>query len=162
MAYSDSKGPVATLLEAYTRPLTFSGRSTRTELLYFVIVAGVISSVVSVVVPFALQAYAPVNNSARFIGILQWILFYPMFALTGRRLQDFGCHAAWILAIFAPSLISFVIQGARIDVNQPMSWSVMALLGLSIVSTMLWLGALFWPGNEGANAYGPNPRFDED
>jgi len=93
-------------------------------------------------------------------GLAQWGAFYPVFALVGRRLQDFGIPSYWSIVVFAPQVISILAQlfDPALFATSPIT--SIALIGLSLMALCGWLGALFVPGSPDENAYGHNPRFD--
>jgi uncharacterized membrane protein YhaH (DUF805 family) len=160
MSYSDSGGPIATVMESYKRAFDFSGRATRTELLYFTITSIVLSNLLMLAVQITTGSATSSEGMLFWFALAQWLAFYPVFALVGRRLQDFGVPSYWSTVIFAPQVISILAQLFDPALFSASPIASIALIGLSLMALCGWLGALFVPGSPEENAYGHNPRFD--
>jgi uncharacterized membrane protein YhaH (DUF805 family) len=137
-------------LAPFTRMLDFGGRSTRTELLCYFILAWLVSAIVGYVLMVAGVAEAGLPVTA--IAVVKLLLLLPYPALVTRRLHDQGRPGWLAILFFAPTAASWIFGGAATGnsvIDLPL-----ALLGL-----VMFL-ALFLPQQDGPNAYGPDPRLD--
>lgn len=85
---------------------TFSGRATRSEYWYFVLIYS-ITYTIFMGIDFAIGTFSKqLMENGSFLGFLSTayslILFLPSLAVTVRRLHDINKSAWWILLIFAP------------------------------------------------------------
>jgi uncharacterized membrane protein YhaH (DUF805 family) len=160
MAYSDSIGDNAQLLKkTVTGVADFSGRSRRTEVIYYWIA----SALVGVMLHFAVSTVASFETSLLFGRFLQLVLLVPVFALFVRRLHDQDRSGWWGLLLPLSVILSIprVLTELRGDVaeiiTQKMS-PVSVAAGLCVLAIFV---LCLLPGTEGPNRYGPDPRLDE-
>ena len=125
----------------------FSGRSRRTEFLYYWVAA-----VAMGIIPFALLTSShPSDSIGRSVFILSAILLIRFPALLVRRLHDQNRSGWWALAWVPAVLVGIVKSG------EPKGLALSALVGLG---NLLIVTFLLWPGSTGENSFGPNPRAD--
>jgi uncharacterized membrane protein YhaH (DUF805 family) len=128
-----------------TSTFRFAGRSPRTEVFAYWIAASVLG-----MLPFmALTTGRLYKESALSVLILSAILLIPFPALLVRRLHDQNRTGWWAL-VWAPTLTTSILMGA-----EPPGIALGLLAGLG---NLLLVGFLLWPGSEGENRYGRNPR----
>ena len=140
------------MLLAYRRPFKFTGRSTRTELVGYLIISWLLSAIASRALFFWTQGSEAADL---YFPLTAAILLIPMPALAVRRAHDIGRPWYWALLLIVSLIIYYVL-------GQPfLSQSPLLLQGVMILN-VLGLVILFWPPEEETNAYGPNPRFDDD
>lgn len=159
MTYSDSIGDNTQLLRRTLRHVTdFSGRSRRTEVIYYWIASVLIGAVLN----FTATMFAPFEMSLLVGRILQLLVLIPMFALFVRRVHDQGKSGWWgallpVSVLLGLPLMLTEIRGDVLAIMAARS-SPMALasggLGLAIFVLCLC------PGTEGSNHYGPDPRLE--
>ncbi|HEX5185133.1 MAG TPA: DUF805 domain-containing protein [Allosphingosinicella sp.] len=160
LAYGDATGNDARLLLRTLRgTFDFSGRSRRTEVLHYWIAV----ALSAVVAGFAIGLVAPYPIlfwSQTMLGLLALV---PLFALFVRRLHDQDRPGWWGLLLPVSILLSIPRQIAEANGDvvailaarvTPMAWAS-DLLGLAIFLLFLW------PGTDGPNRHGPDPRFDD-
>ncbi len=99
------------------------------------------------------------------LGVLKWLVIWPSFALTFKRLHDCNLPGLIALALFAPAAVTAVqTVGEILTIHQgvaPTAHSVVFGGASNIFFYGLWLFALglaLYPGTKGANRYGPDPR----
>lgn len=161
MAYSNSIGDSPQLLRKTVTGVTdFSGRSRRTELVYYWIA----SALFGVVLHFALSTFVTFETSWLFGNVLQFLLTVPMFALFVRRLHDQGRSGWWGLLL--PLLVLLHIPRMLTEMRGDFAEIIAqqnSPLGVAATLCALAVFVLFiLPGSDGANTYGPDPRLDED
>ena len=139
------------MLLAYRRPFTFSGRSTRTELLGYLIISWVLSTVAAYGLMFTLPGPEIFLATISAFRLLLWL---PMPALAVRRAHDIGRPWYWSLALLLPTLLVFVV-GRQVFDRLPGSILLLSLLNV------LGLVILFWKPTDGANRFGPDPRLED-
>lgn len=130
------------LSTAVTNCLNFSGRASPTEFWQYVITAGIVSFVLSLILPLAVAL------------VLSLFLWVPEPAAMVRRLHDSGRSWLFLLVFHLPVLAAIGVN-ALFDIGEPTSTYVNfapIFPGLYVV----WL--LTRPGDEGTNQYGPPPR----
>ena len=91
---------------------TFSGRATRSEYWYFVLIYSTIYTIL-MGIDFAIGTFSKqLMENGSFLGFLSTayslVLFLPNLAVTIRRLHDINKSAWWILLIFVP-IIGFIL-----------------------------------------------------
>ncbi len=160
MAYSDSIADNAQLLKrTVTGVAHFSGRSRRTEVIYYWIA----SALVGAAFHLAVTIVAPFETSLLFGNALQLALLAPMFALFVRRLHDQDTSGWWGLLLplsVLPSLPRMVTE-ARGDVAEIIAPNI-TLEGVAAGFCALAVFVLcLLPGTVGPNRYGPDPRLEE-
>jgi uncharacterized membrane protein YhaH (DUF805 family) len=144
------------------RPLAqyadFSGRSRRSDLLFFYVLTGTLNLLV--------------NWAGLAIGLehYRWItlafslaLLCPWAALAVRRLHDTGRSGWWLLLAlpsFALNTWAFIRlerEGVLFVIANPIP-NALILAAQSCLLALIVL--LLWKDEEAANIYGPNPRYD--
>ncbi len=160
MAFSDDRGIFGSVQDSYQNAVNFAGRSRRTDVVYFLIAASAATRLMGILLSMFLGLEEPSFGIMAFFVLLQWIFFLPFFALLGRRLQDFGITVWWSFFAIMPSVISLILFLSRINLAAiyPSLGLEFAVFGIS--SALVMLAAIFWPGDQEANAFGPNPRMD--
>lgn len=160
MAYSDSVGDNAHLLKrTVTGTFDFDGRSRRTEVIYYWIA----TLLIGLTLGFAGMVLAPLESTLWFDVLLQLILVIPMFALFVRRLHDQNRAGWWGLLLPLALILSIPqrVSELRGDVGalmaQKNSLTDIALDLVCIAIIVLFL----WPGTDGPNRFGPDPRLEE-
>ena len=160
MAYHDSVGDNAQLLRRTVCGLAnFSGRSRRTEVLYYWIA----SALVGATLKFVVSTVVTFETSLFFDNALQLVLIVPMFALYVRRLHDQGKSGWWgfllplSLLLSIPGVVSeFRGDGTPMIAQKATPMNITAgLCGLALIVLCLLRGT------EGANSYGLDPRLEE-
>jgi uncharacterized membrane protein YhaH (DUF805 family) len=139
------------MLLAYKRPLKFDGRSTRTELLGYLIISWVLTTIAF----YGLLFTGPARET--FVveySVVRFILWLPMPALAVRRAHDIGRPWYWSLALLLPAFVAWVGRDA-VD-------HIPGLLQISVVLNIVGLVILFWKPDEEANEFGPDPRLDQE
>ena len=91
---------------------TFSGRATRSEYWYFVLIYSIIYTIL-MGIDLAVGTFSKqLMENGSFLGFLSTayslILFLPSLAVTVRRLHDINKSAWWVLLIFVP-IIGFIV-----------------------------------------------------
>jgi uncharacterized membrane protein YhaH (DUF805 family) len=142
------------MLAAYTKPHKFTGRSTRTELLGYLIVSGILATATNWIV-IALGAAGAVTFSVGIasVGLAYLIWWLPLPALAVRRLHDQGKSGWWALLLVLPTAISWLGGKALLGTSGLIIAEAIYLVGLVL---------LFWKPTDGANLYGPDPRLDPE
>jgi len=142
------------MLAAYTKPHRFDGRSTRTELLGYLVVSWILATATNWAI-IALGASGAVSFDVGIasVGLAYLVWWLPLPALAVRRLHDQGKPGWWALLLVLPTAISWL--GGK------------EVLGTSalIVLEAIYLGGLvllFWKPTDGTNRYGPDPRLDPE
>jgi uncharacterized membrane protein YhaH (DUF805 family) len=160
MAYSDSVGDNAQLLKRTITGVTdFSGRSRRTEVVYYWIA----TALVGVALNFAVSTVVPFEASLPFAYILQFVLMIPMFALFVRRLHDQGRSGWWGLLLPLSVLLNVprILSALRGDVATSIAQSTTPVgIAAALCAFAIFVLCLL-PGSEGANSYGQDPRLQE-
>ena len=160
MAYSDSVGDNAQLLRRTVTSVTdFSGRSRRTEMIYYWFA----SALVGVVLNFAISTVVSFETSLLFANALNLVVMAPMFALFVRRLHDQGKSGWWGLLLPVSVLLSIprVLAELHGDVAEIIAQKitptgiVAGLCGRAVFVLCLL------PGTDGTNRYGYDPRLEE-
>ena len=143
------------LFKAYGRLLNFTGRSTRTELLGYLISASLLSTIVSwaVIAIFAAQA-GNIDSKMAISSVISLAFLAPMPGLAVRRAHDIGLPGAIALVLIVPWIATMAFGG------QPAAHPVWRL-SLSI-AYIAGLVMLFWTPQDGDNRYGPDPRLVDD
>ena len=138
-------------LTAFSKPLLFSARSTRTELLGYVIASNILSISIAPLAILMTRDFAQHDFFAS-INIVNLLTYIPFPALAIRRLHDQNRTGAWFALMLVPSLIVWAAP-SLIDDHSIIHF-VAAVV--SIVGFVL----LFFPPSAGANRFGSDPRFD--
>jgi len=146
------------LLRTIRGTMDFSGRSRRTEWLYYAIATALVRTVfmlsAGITMPF---------ETAELFGLgLGLLLAVPIPALFVRRMHDQNRSGWWALLLILPVAAAVyadwyypTVPDNYIDAVTslgPAGW-LPALVSLAILVLILW------PGTDGANAYGEDPRL---
>jgi uncharacterized membrane protein YhaH (DUF805 family) len=160
VAYSDTVGDNAYLLKRTLRGAAdFTGRSRRTEVIYY----GIATVLIAVVVAVVRMMLAPFQSLIWVDVLLQFVFVIPMFALFVRRLHDQNRSGWWGLLLPLALVLSIPerINEVRGDVGailaQKTSPIAIALDLVCIAMIVLFL----WPGTDGPNQFGPDPRVEK-
>ncbi|WP_067732085.1 DUF805 domain-containing protein [Novosphingobium naphthalenivorans] len=147
--------------QAIRRTFTAAGRARRTELIVYVVVSQLLCAVVLGVTGFFLEG-EPIAW-LRFAAT--WLATIPLFALSTRRLHDFGQSGKWTVLLWLVAARNMGLDLAlRIG-----GWETRALIEapLSYVDWLLFLpfawlyiALLIVPGKKGSNRFGPDPHDD--
>lgn len=160
MAYSDSIGNNAHLLKRTVVGFTdFSGRSRRTEVIYYWIA----SILLGVTLQFAMTTAASIETSLLFGETLQLVLMVPMFALFVRRLHDQGRSGWWGILLPLSLLLNIPALEAEIhgDLAEIIAQKITPLgISAGICGLAVFVLCLL-PETERANRDGPDPRLEE-
>ena len=131
-------GPVDAVTGAYRQAFTFGGRTTRSELWWFLLFAVIVTQVLNLGVDvIAPQAVMSVVQLA--------LVVVPLSACLARRMHDVGRHRGWALPA-----IAFLVAGP-------------IFVGFGFAQELVELGAAIEAGGEGLDrplvwvglAYGP-------
>lgn len=95
-------------ITALKKYATFSGRATRSEYWYFILIYSIVYTIL-MVIDLSIGTFSEeLNDKGTFLGFLSTayslILFLPSLAVTVRRLHDVNKSAWWILLISIPIL----------------------------------------------------------
>ncbi|MCA1748743.1 MAG: DUF805 domain-containing protein [Sphingomonadales bacterium] len=163
MAYRESTTSTENL-RLLKRTLTgiadFSGRSRRTEVLYYAIA----TALAGIVLIFLMATIFPFRATIYLGAAFRLVVMVLVFALFVRRLHDQNRSGWWgLLLPFAFLLtVPMILTELGGDVEAIFA---QRRAPLTIVGDTLQLGLLvlwFWPGTDGENRYGPDPRLDND
>jgi uncharacterized membrane protein YhaH (DUF805 family) len=162
LAYSDRNDAFELPLRTLRRSFDFSGRSRRTEVIYYWITAYFLSLILG----FAISAFSSLNSLFA-VPAARGFVSAPMFALLVRRLHDQDRSGWWALllpldiALALPDMMRWLSSGpgelmAYLQSGpHPIQWLQQAIWLATIVAFML-------DGTEGPNRYGEDPRLTED
>jgi len=147
------------MLTAYTKPHRFGGRSTRTELLGYLIVSWVLATAfgwVAMAAGMAGLAEAKFSSEPTpflTIDLFNLLFWLPFPALAVRRFHDQNKSGWWAAPLIASTILSWI--GAESLLSQP------ARITIALIYTAV-LVLLFWKPTDGTNRYGPDPRLDPE
>jgi uncharacterized membrane protein YhaH (DUF805 family) len=145
--------------QAIRRTFTPAGRARRTEMIVYVVLSQLLSAAVLLAAGFFIEGEA--------FAWLRFALFslpiIPLFALTARRLHDFGQSGKWTVLLWL-----VVARSIGLDLAARLGgWDTRALIEapLSYIDWLLFLpfawlyiAVLIVPGKKGANRFGLDPR----
>ena len=160
MAYSDSIGDNAQLLKRTVAGVSdFSGRSRRTEVIYYWIA----SALIAIVLNFAVSTAVSFEASLLFGNALGLVLLIPMFALFVRRIHDQDRSGWWGLLLPLSVLLSVPQRVSELhgDVQAIIAQRTTPLAILADFCALAVFVLCLLPGTEATNRYGPNPRLEE-
>lgn len=160
MAYSDTVADNARLLLRTIRGIgDYSGRSRRTEVIYFWIAY----TLLAVVLSFALLSLTSFAMTKWFGIGLRVLFFVPYMALFVRRLHDQDLSGWWGALIPAAILLAlpheWAVSTGNIQAMFAQKNSGLRLLFDAVCLAILALCLL--PGTPGPNRFGPDPRLDD-
>ena len=163
MPYDSSDENIALLKRTIIGAFDVSGRSRRTELVYYAIAI----TLLNIVIDFAALVTLSWTASLIVELIFRLLLFVPFFALFARRLHDQNRSAWWalmlpvIVAMNIMQTVKFIIAGTEIKAGTYYSYSGTPLdVWIGVPLTLAYLVLAFLPGTDGANRFGPDPRLD--
>jgi uncharacterized membrane protein YhaH (DUF805 family) len=161
LSYRDGVGDNAQLLlRTIKGTADFSGRSRRTEVIYYWIAA----ALAGVIVGFPLTSALSFGEAIKVNEALRLVFLVPMFALFARRLHDQDRTGWWALllpisiALSIPDLLAWASADPQIIMAERGPWWL-ALIGVLIGLAILVLFLL--PGTEGPNRFGNDPRLTD-
>jgi uncharacterized membrane protein YhaH (DUF805 family) len=144
--------------EPFTRYADFSGRSRRSELLFFYVLTGTLNALIN------WAGLAMGLEYHRWISLaFSLALLCPWASLAVRRLHDAGRSGWWLLlALPAFSLNMWatflLLRDGTLFLPAD---AIPGLLSAAVASCLLALIVLLlWKDEEETNLYGPNPRYD--
>ena len=145
--------------QAIRRTFTAKGRARRTEMIVYVVVSQVLCGVLAGLCSLFLDAetLAWVRFAATYLPVI------PLFALSVRRLHDFGQSGTWTVLLWLVAA-----RACTLDLALRLGgWDTRAMIEapLSYVDWLfflpfawLYIALLIAPGRKGPNRYGPDPR----
>lgn len=160
MAYSDSVGDNSRLLKRTLAGVTdFSGRSRRTEVVYYQIATALVSAVLN----FSVYTFVSFEAWMLFAVALRLVLMVPLFALFVRRIHDQNRSGWWgvVLPLFVMLSLPRIANALHGDIHSVVAPRTPTL---AIIEGLCALGILFLcflPGTQGDNQFGPDPRLEE-
>jgi uncharacterized membrane protein YhaH (DUF805 family) len=160
VAYGDTIGDNAHLLLRTVRGVgDYGSRSRRTEVVYYWIACALIS----VVLGFALVTVAPFPSTIWLDLCLRLLFFVPMMALFVRRLHDQDRSGWWGMLLPLAFLLT-VPQTLAASTGDVQTIIAQKRSAPALLLDAVWLAVLvfsFWPGTNGPNRFGPDPRLEE-
>ena len=141
----------------------YRGRSTRTDLFGFWLVTfltGGALLLATVILEIAAFQNFSLTTSAQLT--CQWLLTIPMIALFVRRLHDRGLSGWWV-ALGVPAVVQNIVADYyRLtgDFEAMLAQKTSTLHLAAAIPLLAMFVLLLLPGEEEANRYGPNPRYD--
>lgn len=142
------------MLAAYTKPHKFTGRSTRTELLGYLIVSWVLATATNwVVMALGATNIMSIDVGIASVGLAFLVWWLPLPALAIRRMHDQDKVGWWALLLLLPTLISWLGGKEALGITGRLVLQAIYLGGLVL---------LFWKPTDGPNRYGPDPRLDPE
>lgn len=149
--------------QAIRRTFSADGRARRSELIVYVVVSQLLCAL--------LAGVAGLFLDSELLAWLRFALFAlavaPLFALTARRLHDFGQSGKWTVLLWLVAA-----RAIGLDLAQRLGgWETRAMIEapLSYVDWLLFLpfawlyiALLIVPGKKGANRFGAAPHDDPE
>lgn len=158
MAYDSGAQDARMIMRTVRGTFDFAGRSRRTEMVYY----GIATALVGVMINFPAGLILP----ALWAGFLQMTLAMlfavPTFALFVRRLHDQG-KAGWWVILLGALLAAHAYQNILILSAGPGAFLLEErLMRVAMAMSILIVILSFWPGTDGPNAYGADPREEPE
>ena len=142
---------------AFWKPLRFSGRSTRTELLGYLIAFWLITTLFGwLAIGVGAAGLASLSfqpQTFMTIDIFNLLVWLPFPALAVRRFHDQDKPGWWATPLILSTILSWVSGDSFL------SPPVRVVLALFYLAAFV---LLFWKPTDGTNRYGPDPRLDPD
>ena len=140
------------MLAAYWKPLRFAGRSTRTELLGYLIVSWLAATAFGwLSIGMGMASIDQTRfGSLDIVNLLFWL---PFPALAVRRFHDQDKPAWWATPLILSTVLSW-IGGFNL-----LSQAIQIILAAVYIAALV---LLFWKPTDGPNRYGPDPRLDPE
>lgn len=144
--------PIARLLWLYAG---FSGRSTRSETLYLLLMLAMLGTAL-----FFLVLFLGPGRGEWLLLTIKLLLISPGYALSVRRYHDVGWRGWWAL-LFVPWSAIDIWRDVQIlyPLALPLSPIPPYLAGAALTLATVAFVMLLWKPDEGENRYGPNPRY---
>jgi uncharacterized membrane protein YhaH (DUF805 family) len=154
MTYDPKRENLAHLRRIATGLADFSGRSRRSEFLVYLIAMMVIGMLGLLVIEIAASGRF---QYSRYAQLLLWL---PATSLFVRRLHDQN-RSGW-LALILPTLIGLKISAqTQFDAGRlPLPSFDLPLNVVEGAFVIAFWVLMLWPGTEGENRFGPDPRLD--
>ena len=155
MAYNVTRAYRGYLRRVVTGLADFKGRSSRTEFLAFLILAVLIHGVALVLAEVA--THGSLIQYTQYLTLAIFVFAIPVFA---RRLHDQN-RSGW-LALIVPASLGLNLYGQVLfDTGQRPSHQLGFPFNVAetILALAFWV-LLVWPGTDGANRFGQDPRLD--
>jgi len=149
MSYAESPAPHWSVLHTLRRSFKLTGRSNRSELIYYWLGTSLVISLLTL--PFLIAGAARAGLLAG--GLTYAALLIPLPALLVRRFHDIGLFGYWVLAIFGGAVLS---KGMRSAGWLQGDWSWVATM-VNLGVFLLIAACLAWPGQQGENCYDVEP-----
>jgi uncharacterized membrane protein YhaH (DUF805 family) len=150
--------PPTSARRTYREALRFSGRSTRTELLSYVLAALLISIPISVVTGLTL----PFEQHQSIDTALALLIAIPVPALLVRRCHDSGRTGRWVwlaaLGFIAWAARTAIAQFAGIETRIAVDRFIWPIDWLIVLANLTIIVIALLPGTAGPNRFGPDPR----
>ena len=161
MACGEAGGDEARLLlRTIRRTADFSGRSRRTEVLYYMIACALVGVVLNVGLVMAL----PLAMAAMVSALVGSLFAIPTFALFVRRVHDQDRSGWWglLLPMGIILRIASAVSRPKADIQALVAHAYSPFALLAAASGIAVLVLCLLPGKSGPNRYGPDPRIDVD
>jgi uncharacterized membrane protein YhaH (DUF805 family) len=142
------------MLAAYKRPHRFDGRSTRTELLGYLVVSWVLATATNWLVMAMGVAGGSIDLGIASLSIAYLVWWLPFPALAVRRFHDQDRSGLWAIPLILPTVLVWLGQ-EHLTRGKPIGYAIAAIYLVALV-------LLFWRPTEGMNSYGPDPRLDPE
>ncbi|WIA55157.1 DUF805 domain-containing protein [Sphingobium sp. WTD-1] len=155
MSYpAGSRAEFSLILHSIQRTLDFNGRARRSELLYYQIAVALLG----IVIGFGSMTIMSLQQRVLLLSLMQIVTAIPLFALFARRLHDQDRSGWWALPL--PVIIAFNMtdnyhrwadDGQILSLPLPLT----IIRSLAIIAMLVFT---FWPGTQGPNRFGKDPR----
>ncbi|MCW6536282.1 DUF805 domain-containing protein [Sphingomonas lycopersici] len=159
MAYQDSFGDNAELLRrTITGFADLSGRSRRTEVIYYWIA----TALAGVIFEFLVTTLLPASTAVALTSAFQVATMIPMFALLVRRLHDQNKSAQWSSLYFLAVILRIPVMIAELrgNVDEILAAERSPANLLSGLCGIIIIVLCLIAGTNGPNSYGPDPRLE--
>jgi uncharacterized membrane protein YhaH (DUF805 family) len=140
---------------------TFSGRARRAEFWYFML-AYIIFSVISSMLDDIFKTRFLSGTSGIISLVVYILLFIPGLSVSVRRLHDINVSGWWILMMYIPLLLIFLIFALLIlGTFFSDKKIVIGLLLLSLAINLVFFFLFAKSGTKGPNKFGQDPKQNE-
>ena len=156
MRYSETNQVLDPLLRVLRHTFDFKGRAQRIDGVLYYITASFVSAVAGLGVIASPLGFNDIELVSGVIGLL---IQLPLVAWFVRRAHDYDLSGSWLLPFLLWMFARPVAQVAGFEPADLDGNLAVQLVGIAVV--VAFLCAAFWKPSEGANRFGPNPRFDE-
>ena len=155
--------PIESVVTCLRKYAVFSGRASRSECWWFILVSMVFGSFIRIVSRNGLADMLSVGPLT-LIGIFNLLIIVPMISVQVRRLHDVGMSGWWVGAFYSamPVIIIFdIIEKNSEPVSLPL-----AIIGLIYFTIILVVGIfeiiqLLRPTNAKGDKYGPSEALTQ-